>query len=145
VAAIGYEESVNRVLEVQSMHPMSPSSPTSKSGSPEGNRAGRTCFPRAGDSPLWSARKVHVDMAIDWEKFSPVFNQGDLVRIRHGQCAGRHGVVERVVVRRNEEARRAGKPGRTTYDVAIADQVVTGVAAMNLEKSSPLDVLADQS
>jgi len=74
----------------------------------------------------------------------PQFKVDDMVKIKFGPHAGRHGVVTRVVTAQNDGGRRAGKPGRVIYDIAIADSVATGRPESFLEKCTALDVLADQ-
>lgn len=81
-------------------------------------------------------------LALDEDYFVSDLKKGDAVQVLAGEHAGRHGVVDRVVVIRNESQRRAGHPGRTVYDVMVAGGVER-YSVHSLRKSDVLDALGD--
>lgn len=68
--------------------------------------------------------------------------KGDAVQIMVGFHLGRHTIIDRVVTIRTEAERRAGRPGRTVYEVTV-DREVLKYNSFSLRKSDVLDALGD--
>ena len=92
---------------------------------------------------------VHYSLGSETNTMSGIpmalrFKKGDPVVVVSGSYAGRHGVVDRLVLVRTEAERRAGQEGRVFFDVDIAGEVCRFLGYF-IKKVDILDVLADQA